>query len=57
MKFGRLFSAFAIAAILFAACEKDKGGNSSQNSSTGKDGGITYQLLVYSFADAAFGDN
>jgi len=43
-------------ALATAGCGKE-GEGSSNGSSSGKDGGITYQLLVYSFADAAFGDN
>lgn len=45
-----------MAALLLLSCEKDGRGSSGDNESSGKEGGITYQLLVYSFADAAFGD-
>lgn len=56
MKPARLFYSAALAALLLLSCGKAGGVSSGEDDSSGKEGGITYQLLVYSFADAAFGD-
>ena len=45
-----ILSALSAAALLLSACEKHPSGEKTDPAATGE-GGITYQLLIYSFAD------